>query len=74
MFLSRVTIRDFVGDTTKLKVAETFRFAREGKVEISRHTEEPQRFQTKTNDVDVSGNFEVKPVFGEYESIIRIDR
>lgn len=74
MFLSRATIRDFVGDTHKLKVAETFRFAREGSVEISRRTEEPQQFQTKTNAVDVSGNFEAKPAFGEYESVIRIDR
>jgi hypothetical protein len=74
LFLSMATYRQFRDSTDNLAMGETYLFKVDGNVEISRTTFEPRKREVAQNVVDVSGNYEAKPAFGEYEQVIRVDR
>lgn len=74
LFLTMATRREFEGDSDNLKSGATYYFKQDGIVTI-----ENEAFTTNTRSVretqaDVSGNWETYPAFGQYQSIVRLNR
>lgn len=74
LFLMEIIHREFEGVTDNILRGVVYRFSTDGKVSIER-SEAPFRRATITEDqVDVSKNWETKPIFGKYSALIRVER
>jgi hypothetical protein len=74
LFLTMATHREFDGETDRVKFGTTYYFKPEGSVTIETEHFATLDRDTKEMEVDVHGNWEAYPKFGDYLSITRIDR
>jgi hypothetical protein len=74
LFLTMATHCEFDGETDGVKSSTTYYFKPNGCVTVESEDFATGHLTTKKIQTDVSGNWEAYPVFGDYESIVRIDR
>jgi len=75
VFLSMATWREFVGESNTVAKGTTYLFQPNGEVVIREELFQPQHTLTQSSRVmDVSANWDTFPKFGEYSSLIRVER
>jgi hypothetical protein len=74
LFLSMATHREFEGDTDKVASGVSYMFDQNGTVHIRREFFNPHRVETATSSFDPAPNYAVRPEFGEYDDLIRVER
>jgi hypothetical protein len=74
LFLSMAVHREFEGESDKVASGVTYTFDQTGTVQIRREFFNPHRVETSSSSVDPAPNFAVKPEFGEYDDLIRVER
>jgi hypothetical protein len=75
LFLREAIYREFDSDTDRVVSGSSYRFERDGKVNVRSETYFPEHFlETFCADVNVSKNFAQIPLFGEYEDLIVAER
>lgn len=66
LFLNMATYREFDGDADRVRIGTTYVFDRSGTVKIRRETFEPHGIEEAEGTLDVTGNFDSYPEFGQY--------
>lgn len=74
LFLTMATHREFDGDMDRVKSGTTYYFKPNGNVTVETEDFATSQLSTKELQTDVSGNWEAYPVFGNYHSLVRVDR
>lgn len=74
LFLTMATHREFDGETDQVKFGTTYHFKPNGSVTIETEDFVTTNLATKEMEVEVNGNWETYPNFGDYRSLTRIDR
>ena len=75
LFLAMAVSREFVGQSEQVAEGSTYTFKPSGTVAIRRETFAPShRAEIAESVQDVSGNWDVFPHFGEYSSLLRVER
>jgi hypothetical protein len=74
LFLTMATYREFDGETDKVVKGTSYIFSVEGNVQIRRECFVPHSLDIATLSADVSHNYSMKPEFGEYDDLTRIER
>jgi hypothetical protein len=75
LFMTSATHREFAGPSDQAVEASHYIFSRSGEVKIRRQTYgSSAKLETSKSTIDVSGNYDVWPLFGRYESLLRIER
>ena len=74
LFLSMATHREFEAETDKVASGATYTFSQDGTVQIRREFFNPHRAETATSSFDPAPNFSVRPEFGQYDDVIRVER
>lgn len=74
LFLKEAIFREYDGESPKPARASAYRFERNGSVSIETGANPFRQVVTRESETDVSGNWELKPSFGEYAGIIRKER
>jgi hypothetical protein len=69
-----LTHREFRGDSDKVKSGETWYFNQKGHATVEKEDFDIGGGFTKEIEVDVSGNWEHYPAFGDYRSVARKER
>jgi len=74
--LKKAQYWEFVGDTDEMKTSERYSFTQDGGLIIEEADILNNVIETKeaTQKVDVSGNYEAYPEFGQYEALIKKER
>jgi hypothetical protein len=73
LFLQRATWREFGADSQVAR-GQTFYFKRDGTIYLEEKDYERREATRGEKQDDVSGNWELVPAFGRYESIARLER
>lgn len=73
-FLSMATHREFEAETDKVANGVTYTFGQDGTVQIRREFFNPHRVETATSSFDPAPNYSVRPEFGQYDDVIRVER
>jgi len=74
LFLSMATYREFQNDSDVVTNGTSYIFKEDGTVMIENENFSAGTRSTCQSTVDVSGNWEQYPSFGDYSSIIRVER
>lgn len=74
LFLCTATHREFAGDTDEVLDGTTYFFKQDGRVIVETQNLLTGEKSTSESKTDVAGNWEPYPKFGEYESLVRIER
>ena len=74
LFLTMAVHREFEGETDKVGSGVTYTFDQNGAVHIRREFFDPRRVETATSSFDPAANFAVRPEFGQYDDLVRVDR
>jgi hypothetical protein len=74
LFLKAATHREFDGDCDKVSRGETYMFGQDGSVRVRKEDYLESNHSVAESKLDVGGNWEPYPTFGQYESIIRENR
>ena len=74
LFLTRATHREFDGASDRVKSGTTLYFKQDGGVTIITEDCDSQTHTREETRSDVSGNWEPYPEFGNYDSIVRVER
>jgi len=74
LFLTMATHREYDGESDRVKAGTTYYFKPDGRVTIESEDFGSTQLVTTETKRDVEGNWERYPNFGEYESVLRIDR
>lgn len=74
LFLSMAVHREFKGDTDCVSSGTTYLFKEDGHTVIREENIDPHSLEESETVTDVSGNYDLFPEFGHYESLIRIER
>jgi hypothetical protein len=74
LFLTMATHREFDGETDRVSYGTTYYFKPDGSVTVETEDFATANLATKEMKVDVNGNWETYPNFGDYGSLTRVDR
>lgn len=75
LFLAMATYREFDGDDERVVSGTSYIFGNNGDVNIKRETFLPEHcLETSISRAEVSSNYAEFPAFGEYDSLIQIER
>ena len=74
IFLGVATYREYEEDSDRVIIGTTFHFHPNGRVVVKVQDFITNKIDIKEKDQDVHGNWEMYPEFGEYESIVRLNR
>ena len=75
IFLKTAIYREFDGDTDRVLTGSSYRFDQEGYVKIWRESFDPHLLEeTDRSSMDVSGNFDRYPDFGDYDHVTAFER
>lgn len=74
MFLTMSTYREFEGLSDNVKNGTTYIFKQDGLVLLREQDVTNKVLRTSKRMADVSGNWDKYPNFGEYESLLRLER
>lgn len=74
LFLTMATHREFAEKTDAVKSGTTYYFKPDGRVTIEKEDFTIPQLSESEKQVDVTGNWEAYPTFGDYGSITRVDR
>jgi hypothetical protein len=74
LFLQNATFREFDGATDRVTEGTTYLFQTTGKLTISRQSFSPQAREVATSVTDLSGNYEMRPKFGQYDALLVSER
>ena len=74
LFLNEATLREFEHGSDKVKSGTTYHFKQNGSVIVENEDFLTNTRSVKETQADVSGNWEAYPQFGQYQSIVRVDR
>lgn len=74
LFLTMATHREYDGESDHVKAGTTYYFKSDGTITIESEDFDSTQLVTTETKRDVEGNWEHYPNFGEYESVLRIDR
>ena len=74
LFLSMATHREFEAETDKVASGATYTFGQDGTVQIRREFFNPYRVETAASSFDPAPNYSVRPEFGQYDDVIRVER
>ena len=75
LFLTMAVAREFVGQSEQVAQGTVYTFSPAGAVAIRREMFSPShRVELADSSQDVSGNWEPLPEFGEYSSLLQVDR
>ena len=68
------THREFDGDNDQVKAGNSYIFNQDGSLIIRKQSFNPQSLEEANSSVDVSGNYENYPDFGEYDHLLKVER
>jgi len=75
LFLTMATYREFDENSDHVKSGTSYMFEQNGEIKIRRESFSPESsLDVSSSQTDVSFNYEPFPFFGEYDSLIRIER
>jgi hypothetical protein len=75
LFLTMATYRDFEQESLKIEKGRNYTFSSDGKVRIREEIFAPKySCKTATTIGDIKKNYEKYPSFGDYSSLIKIER
>ncbi len=74
LFLRRIVDRTFVEGSAELAGAVAYNFEERGWVKVVRRFYNPAYQESGSSEADVSQNYEDRPTFGDYQSLIRQNR
>ena len=74
LFLTVAIYREFQGNSDEIVRAVSYIFGESGNLNMERVEMKPRKSEISISSVDVSHNFTEKPVFGEYDDLIRVER
>ena len=74
LFLTMATYREYEGDSDRVRKGTTYYFKQGGKVVVVTDEFPGGGITRHETTAPVSGNWENYPAFGEYDSLLRIDR
>jgi hypothetical protein len=74
VFLKEAVYREFDADSDTLATATIYRFSPDGRVQVEKGEKPFRKAVMSEGQVDVSRNWELRPVFGDYSRIIRRER
>ncbi|MEZ6066515.1 MAG: hypothetical protein R3B90_12580 [Planctomycetaceae bacterium] len=74
LFLTMATHREFQGDSDNVASGTTYIFKQNGMVDIEGEDSVAGTKSARQMTSDVSGNWESYPSFGEYESLLKVER
>jgi len=74
LFLTMATHREFDGDRDAVREATTYYFKPSGNVVVEKVDRSGRAQSRSSAQRDVANNWEVYPVFGAYDGVIRVER
>lgn len=74
LFLTMATHREYSGESDGLKVATTYYFRTDGSLTVETEEFSTATISRKETQANVDGNWEDYPGFGNYDSIVRVNR
>lgn len=74
LFMTMAVHRDFEADTDSVTGGVTYIFDRSGTMRIRREYFRPHRAETATSSFDPAPLYDMRPEFGQYDDITRVER
>lgn len=74
LFLSMAIYREFVDEADKVANGATYTFGQDGMAQVRHEFFQTRRVEAATSSFDPALNCVVKPAFGQYEDLVRVER